>query len=96
MEKARLRAFFIVVICSAPIAYLINNALGTLLTGMEMTKLIKTSSSLVILLMFAACAPEVGSEEWCEDMDETVKGDWTANDAREYARSCVFRRHDDD
>jgi hypothetical protein len=48
------------------------------------------------LLALAACAPEVGSVEWCEDMDETAKGDWSTNDATEYARSCVFRQRDDD
>lgn len=38
----------------------------------------------------AACAPEVGSEAWCERMDETPKGDWTANQAADYARHCLF------
>ena len=38
----------------------------------------------------AACAPEVGSERWCERMSEKPRGDWTANEALEYARSCVF------
>jgi hypothetical protein len=38
----------------------------------------------------AACAPEVGSEAWCRRMDDTPKGDWTANEAADYARSCLF------
>lgn len=37
-----------------------------------------------------ACEPEVGSEAWCENMDETPKGDWTANQAADYARHCLF------
>jgi hypothetical protein len=37
----------------------------------------------------AACAPEVGSPEWCEAMREKPRGDWTANEALEFARSCV-------
>ena len=53
-------------------------------------------TGLAALLALAACAPEVGSVEWCEDMDETAKGDWSTNDATEYARSCVFRQRDDD
>jgi hypothetical protein len=37
-----------------------------------------------------ACAPEVGSPEWCEAMREKARGDWTANEALEFARSCVL------
>jgi len=47
----------------------------------------------IILAGFSAasCAPEIGSESWCKKMDEKPKGDWTANEAGEYAKSCVFR-----
>ena len=38
----------------------------------------------------AACAPEVGSERWCETMRDKPRGDWTANEALEFARSCVL------
>ncbi len=62
-------------------------------TGLNMKKILTTLS---ITFLLAACAPEVGSVEWCEDMDETPKGDWSTNDATEYAKSCVFRQHDDD
>lgn len=41
--------------------------------------------------MLAGCSPEVGSEAWCDDMDDTPKGEWTANDAGNYAKHCVFR-----
>ena len=51
---------------------------------------------LSIALLLVACAPEVGSEEWCEDMDEKEKGDWSTNEAKEYAKNCVFRKRDDD
>jgi hypothetical protein len=37
-----------------------------------------------------ACAPEVGSERWCQQMREKARGDWTANEALEFARSCVL------
>jgi len=39
----------------------------------------------------AACAPEVGSPRWCEAMREKPRGDWTANEALEFARSCVLQ-----
>lgn len=38
----------------------------------------------------SACAPEVGSPRWCEAMREKARGDWTANEALEFARSCVL------
>ena len=37
-----------------------------------------------------ACAPEVGSPRWCEAMRDKPRGDWTANEALEFARSCVL------
>ncbi len=39
---------------------------------------------------FVACAPEVGSERWCEQMRDMPRRDWTANEAHEFARSCVL------
>ncbi len=59
-------------------------------------KISKVLPGLAVLLMLAACAPEVGSEAWCEDMDDKAKADWSTNDAKEYAKSCVFRQRDDD
>lgn len=38
----------------------------------------------------AACAPEVGSERWCEQMREKPRGDWTANEAVDFTRHCIF------
>ena len=37
-----------------------------------------------------ACAPEVGSEEWCKQMKEKPKGDWTGNEAADFAKHCVL------
>lgn len=54
-----------------------------------MIKLLVVATSCVVL---QACAPKVGSPEWCEKMDATPKGDWTMNDASEYAKNCVFRK----
>ena len=44
----------------------------------------------IIVFALTGCAPEVGSPEWCKKMSETPTGDWTANDAAEYAKSCVL------
>ena len=61
--------------------------------------MIRTLVTLLIVLFAAsltACGPEVGSVEWCEDLDDKSKGDWSANEAKEYAKNCVFRQKDDD
>jgi hypothetical protein len=49
----------------------------------------------VVIATFAGllgCAPEVGSEAWCKKMDAKPKGDWTANEAGDYAKHCIFRK----
>jgi protein involved in sex pheromone biosynthesis len=43
------------------------------------------------ILMLSACAPEVGSERWCQDMKAKPKGDWTANQAVDFAKHCVIK-----
>ncbi len=56
---------------------------------------VKKSVSLLLASIFVvgltACAPEVGSEAWCKQMKEKPKGDWTANEAADYAKHCVFK-----
>ncbi len=37
-----------------------------------------------------ACSPEVGSEEWCNDLKKKPKGDWSANEAGDFAKHCVL------
>ena len=51
-------------------------------------------AALIMATFLTGCAPEVGSLAWCDVMDERPKGDWTANDAGEYAKNCVFRAKD--
>lgn len=51
------------------------------------TKLIIALSIFVL----AACAPEIGSEKWCDQMKEKPKSDWTANEAADFAKHCVFK-----
>jgi hypothetical protein len=43
----------------------------------------------------AACAPEVGSKRWCTAMRDKARGDWTANEALDFARHCVLAGDDD-
>ncbi len=46
----------------------------------------------LIFVAFAliACTPEVGSEKWCDMLDAKEKGDWTINQAKDYAKHCLF------
>ncbi|UTW45111.1 DUF3012 domain-containing protein [bacterium SCSIO 12696] len=46
------------------------------------------------LLFLSGCSPEVGSKAWCEAMKEKPKGDWTANEATDFAKHCIFRGDD--
>ena len=50
----------------------------------------KLLTAITCCLLVSACAPEVGSKAWCEDMDEKPKGDWTSNEAADYAKHCIF------
>ncbi|MDH5187964.1 MAG: DUF3012 domain-containing protein [Rhodospirillaceae bacterium] len=43
-----------------------------------------------VAFIISACAPEVGSDKWCEQMKEKPKGDWTANDAADFTKHCIL------
>ncbi len=53
------------------------------------TVFIGTVLSLAALL--TACSPEVGSDSWCAQLKEKPKGDWTANEAKDFTKHCVFK-----
>jgi len=55
------------------------------------TKIINVTFTLVLLVSITACAPEVGSDTWCKAMQETPKGDWSMNDAGDYAKHCILK-----
>ncbi len=60
-----------------------------------MNKIFKPVIIFLFVSLIVACTPEVGSDAWCEDMAEKSKGDWTANEAAEFANSCIFKEYDD-
>ncbi|HEY5658985.1 MAG TPA: DUF3012 domain-containing protein [Myxococcota bacterium] len=41
--------------------------------------------------LWLACSPKVGSEAWCEKMKETPKADWSAREASDYTKHCLFQ-----
>lgn len=55
----------------------------------QMRRIVTTG---LLVLAMTGCSPEVGSTAWCEAMDDKPKGDWTANEASEYAKNCIFRK----
>lgn len=45
----------------------------------------------VVAFLCIACAPEVGSKAWCENLGEKAKGDWTASEAGDFAKHCLLK-----
>ena len=43
-----------------------------------------------LAIQLVACGPEIGSEKWCENLEDKPKGDWTANEAVDYTKHCIF------
>lgn len=44
-----------------------------------------------LLATALGCSPEVGSKEWCDNMKKKPKRDWSANDAADYTKHCIFK-----
>ncbi|MEX0921291.1 MAG: DUF3012 domain-containing protein [Rhodovibrionaceae bacterium] len=40
--------------------------------------------------VLAACEPELGSPEWCEEMKDKPTGDWTVNEAGAFTKHCLL------
>jgi DUF3012 family protein len=51
---------------------------------------IRLLSVYLFLTLLSACAPEIGSEKWCDQMKEKSKGDWTANEIADFTKHCIF------
>lgn len=57
---------------------------------MSLKRTLQTVAVAGVFVLAAACSPEVGSKEWCEDMKEKPKGEWSANEAADFAKHCVL------
>ena len=44
---------------------------------------------IVIALLLLACAPEPGSEGWCEAKKEQPKKEWSMEDAGTFTKHCI-------
>ena len=56
----------------------------------QMSRTILAIVATISFLLLIACSPEVGSAEWCQAMKEKPKGDWTANEAADFAKHCLI------
>jgi len=45
---------------------------------------------LTTVVLLSACSAEVGSEEWCQDLKEKDKADWTSREAKDFTKHCIF------
>ncbi len=55
------------------------------------TRIVKLLCFFATAFILSACAPEVGSAKWCKAIEEKPKGDLTMNEAKDYAKHCVFK-----
>ena len=56
-----------------------------------MKKIIGISVFALSLLFITGCSPKVGSDDWCKDMKEKEKGDWTVTQAGDFTKHCLFK-----
>jgi len=45
----------------------------------------------LLTVLLGGCAPEVGSDKWCANLKAKPKGDWTLNEATDYAKHCMLK-----
>ena len=50
----------------------------------------KFLAAVSLVAFVAGCAPEVGSDEWCAELKAKDKGQWTADDAGNFAKHCIM------
>ena len=58
---------------------------------MTINRIAMAAAIATVAVIVAACSPEVGSEEWCNDMKEKPQGEWTVNEAKDFAKHCILR-----
>ena len=61
-----------------------------------MKKITKLATLITFVGALSACAPEVGSKEWCNNLEEKPKGDWSSNEAVDYTKHCLITSRNDD
>ncbi len=57
----------------------------------NLIRLVLLALSALLAASLTACAPEVGSEKWCANLKQKPKGEWTVNEATDYAKHCIIK-----
>lgn len=55
-----------------------------------MKKFFATLTLIASVVLLQACSPEIGSKEWCTDLKEKPKGEWTGNEVKDFAKHCIL------
>lgn len=45
----------------------------------------------LLILALGGCAPEIGSDKWCAQLKAKPKGDWSLNEAADFAKHCILK-----
>jgi len=56
----------------------------------DVKKIVTLGFVALFALGVAACSPEVGSPEWCTQMKEKPKGEWSTNEAADFTKNCIM------
>ena len=48
------------------------------------------SAFAIVSGLLTACAPEVGSDRWCSQLADKPKGEWTADETKNFVAYCVL------
>ena len=51
---------------------------------------LKLTFALLFAFALSACGEQVGSDAWCEKLDQKDKSDWTMEEAGDYTKYCVL------
>ncbi len=58
---------------------------------MTISRLSRFAGLAAVAALIAACTPAVGSEEWCNDLKQKPQGEWSVNQAADFAKHCLLR-----
>ncbi|WP_455210872.1 DUF3012 domain-containing protein [Kaarinaea lacus] len=47
--------------------------------------------NILMIIAMSACTPEIRGEEWCKNLEEKPKADWTIREAKDYAKHCLLK-----
>lgn len=65
---------------------------NTVMAELRVRKRVMQCILIGCLTQLAACSAPIGSEKWCDAIKDKPEGDWTLNEAKAYAKHCLFRK----